>query len=57
MGKDGYPAIVFNVICDHEGRAQAVLSGSYRSFTEKAISRFDDEVKKVCCNTFYTNEV
>lgn len=27
-GKEGYPSIAYNVICDHKGRAQSVLAGT-----------------------------
>lgn len=53
-GKEGYPSIAYNVICDHNGRAIAVLPGAYGSINDKTIVRFDDFVDDVRCLDFFT---
>ena len=52
-GKEGYPSIAYNVICDHQGRALAVLTGAYGSTNDKTIVRFDDFVDDVRCDVFF----
>ena len=52
-GKEGYPSIAYNVICDHQGRALAVLTGAYGSTNDKTIVRFDDFVDDVRCDDFF----
>jgi hypothetical protein len=53
-GKEGIPTIAYNVISDHEGRALAVLKGSYGSIVDKTIVRFDDFVEDIRCDPFFT---
>ena len=53
-GKEGYTSIAYNVICDHEGRALAVLKGAYGATSDKTIVRFDDFVDDVRCDDFFT---
>ena len=53
-GKEGYPSVAYNVICDHEGRALAVLAGAYGATNDKNIVRFDDFVADVRSDAFFT---
>lgn len=53
-GKEGFPSIAYNVICDHEGRALAVLQGAYGATNDKTIVRFDGFVDDVRCDDFFT---
>ena len=53
-GKEGYPSIAYNVICDHEGRAMAVMAGAYGATSDKTIVRFDDFVDDVRSEAFFT---
>lgn len=53
-GKEGYPSIAYNVICDHEGRAMSVLPGAYGATSDKTIVRFDGFVDEVRCDPFFT---
>ena len=53
-GKEGYPSLAYNVICDHEGRALAVLKGAYGATNDKTIVHFDGFVDDVRCDDFFT---
>ena len=53
-GKEGIPTIAYNVICDHAGRALAVLAGAYGAFNDKTIVRNDDVVHAIRTDPFFT---
>ena len=53
-GKEGYTSIAYNVICDHKGRAQAVLAGTYGAFNDKTIVRYDNYVHAIRTQAFFT---
>jgi len=52
-GKEGYPSSAYNVICDHEGRALAVLAGAYGATNDETIVRFDEFVADVRSDAFF----
>ena len=41
-GKEGFPTIVFNVTCTHDGAAIHVGTGTYGSCNDKTLIRFDE---------------
>jgi hypothetical protein len=43
-GKEGYPTIVFNVTCTHDGAATHVGTGTYGSCNDKTLIQFDQFV-------------
>jgi len=53
-GKEGYPSVAYNVVCDHEGNATAVLPGTYGATNDKTIVHFDDFVDDVRFAHFFT---
>jgi len=53
-GMEGYTSIAYNVICDHKGRAQAVLAGTYGAFNDKTIVRYDNYVHAIRTQAFFT---
>ena len=46
-GKEGYPTLAYNFICDHTGRALALMPGAYGTVNDKTIVRCDEAVDKV----------
>ena len=46
-GKEGYPTLAYNVICDHSGRALALMPGAYGTINDKTIVRSDEAVETV----------
>ena len=46
-GKEGYPTLAYNVICDHLGRALALMPAAYGTINDKTIVRSDEAVEKV----------
>ena len=40
-GKEGYPSIGYNMICDHLGRELALMPGAYGSINDQTIVKFD----------------
>ena len=46
-GKEGYPSIGYNMICDHLGRALALMPGAYGSINDQTIVKFDEAVEDV----------
>ena len=46
-GKDGYPSIGYNMICDHLGRALDLMPGAYGSINDQTIVKFDEAVEDV----------
>jgi len=54
-GKEGYPTLGYNVICDHRGRALALMPGAYGTINDKTIVKHDDAVEKVKTDSLYTN--
>ena len=46
-GKEGYPTLTYNVICDHLGRALALMPAAYGTINDKTIVRSDEAVEKV----------
>jgi hypothetical protein len=53
-GKEGYPTIGYNVVCDHSGRARETLKGSLGSFNDKTVVVFDEFVANLRTNPFFT---
>ena len=43
-GNEGYPSIGYNMICDHLGRALALMPGAYGSINDQTILKFDEAV-------------
>ena len=54
-GKEGYPSVAYNAICDHSGRVLSVLPGSYGSYNDKTIVRFDGFVDDIRTHPFFTD--
>jgi len=54
-GKEGYPSIGYNVICDHLGRALALMPGVYGSINDKTIVKFDEAVEDVKTKSIFTD--
>ena len=52
-GKEGFPSVAYNVVCDHEGNATAVLPGTYGATNDKTIVQFDDFVDDVRFDDFF----
>ena len=46
-GKEGYPTLAYNVICDHSGRALALMPAAYGTINDKTIVKSDEAVEKV----------
>ena len=46
-GKEGYPTLAYNVICDHAGRALALMLGAYGTINDKTIVKSDEAVEQV----------
>ena len=40
--KEGYPSIGYNMICNHLGRALALMPGAYGSINDQTIEKFDE---------------
>ena len=53
-GKEGYPTLGFNVICDHRGRALALMPGAYGSVNDQTMVKYDDAVEKVRTDELFT---
>ena len=53
-GKEGYPTLGYNVICDHAGRALALMPGAYGTINDKTIVKMDDTVDKVKNDKLFT---
>ena len=45
-GKERYPTLAHNVICDHRGRAIAIMPGAYGTMIDKTIVKSDEAVEK-----------
>ena len=56
-GKEGYPTLGYNMICDHMGRALSLMPGAYGSINDKTIVRHDDAVEMVRTNKLFTDFV
>ena len=46
-GKEGYPTLGYNMICDHRGGALALMPGAYGLVNYKTMVKYDDAVKMV----------
>ena len=46
-GKEGYPSIGYNMICDHLGRELALMPGAHDSINDQTIVKFDEAVEDV----------
>ena len=46
-GKEGYPTLGYNVICDHRGRALSLMPGAYGTMNDKTIVKSDEAVETV----------
>ena len=53
-GKEGYPTLAYNVICDHSGRAQAIMPGSYGTINDKTIVKSVLAVESVRRDPLFT---
>ena len=53
-GKEGYPSVAYNVMCDHSGRVLCVLPGAYGATNDKTIVQFDNFVDDVRTGPFFT---
>jgi len=53
-GKEGYPTLAYNVICDHSGRALSIMPSSYGTVNDKTIVKSDYAVEKVRTETLFT---
>ena len=53
-GKEGYPTLGYNVICDHSGRALVLMPGAYGTINDKTIVKNDDAVEKVRSEELFT---
>jgi len=53
-GKEGYATLGYNVICDHTGRALALMPGAYGTIKDKTIVRSDEAVEKVRSDKLFT---
>ena len=54
-GKEGYPTLGYNVICDHKGKAIALLPGAYGTLNDKTIVKNDDAVDHIWTNRLFTD--
>ena len=53
-GKEGYPTLAYNVICDHRGHAIAIMPGAYGTMNDKTIVKSDDAVERVRTDPLFT---
>mmetsp|Transcript_43187 Transcript_43187/g.97608 ORF Transcript_43187/g.97608 Transcript_43187/m.97608 type:complete len:160 (-) Transcript_43187:107-586(-) len=53
-GKEGYPSIAYTAICEHAGRAFAVLPGAYGASNDQTIVSFNGEVEAIRSDSFFT---
>ena len=53
-GKEGYPTLGYNIICDHQGRALAVMPGAYGTINDKTMVKSDEVVEKVKTEPLFT---
>ena len=53
-GKEGYPTLRYNMICDHMGRALSLMPGAYGTINDKTIVKHDDAVDMVRTNELFT---
>jgi hypothetical protein len=54
-GKEGFPTIAYEVICDHSGYIMSVSPGYYGSCNDKTIVRYDSIIQKLRCGEIYNN--
>jgi len=54
-GKEGYPTLAYNVICDHQGRAIAIMPGAYGTMNDKTIVKSDEAVEKIRTDPLFTD--
>ena len=54
-GKEGYPTVAYNVICNHDQDAMAVTKSALGATNDKTIVRFDDEVNAIRTDKFFTD--
>ena len=52
--KEGYPTLAHNVICDHSGRAQEIMPGSFSTINDKTIVKSDLAVESVRRDPLFT---
>ena len=53
-GKEGHPTLGHNVICDHTGRALALIPGVHGTMNDKTIVKSDEAVEKVKNEKIFT---
>ena len=53
--KEGCPTLVCNDICDHSGRALALMPGAYGTINDKTIVRSDEAVETVKTGNLFKN--
>jgi hypothetical protein len=54
-GKEGFPTVAYNVICNHDQDAMAVTKSALGATNDKTIVRFDDEVDAIRTDKFFTD--
>jgi hypothetical protein len=54
-GKEGYPTIAYEVICDHSGYIMSCSPGYYGACNDKTIVRFDSVIQKLKSKEIYYN--
>jgi hypothetical protein len=54
-GKEGYPTLAYNVVVNHEGRAEEAQKSSFGSFNDKTIVHFDDFIADLRTDPFFTD--
>ena len=54
-GKEGYPTLAYNVICDHRGRAIAIMPSAYGTMNDKTIVKSDEAVEKIRTDPLFTD--
>jgi hypothetical protein len=54
-GKEGFPTVAYQVICDHSGFIMSCTPGFYGSCNDKTIVRFDNVINALKEGTIYGN--
>ena len=54
-GKEGYPTVAYNVICNHDQDAMAVTKSALGATNDKSLVRFDDEENAIRTDKFFTD--
>ena len=54
-GKEGFPSLGYNMICDHQGRELALMPGVYGRMNDKTIIKFDLSMDSVRTDKLFTD--